>query len=43
MAGNPHGGARAKFAAQLLTELRDKVDGETLCGAPLSARFAAEG
>jgi hypothetical protein len=43
VAGNPHGGARAKFAGQLLIELRGKVDGETLSGAPLATRFAVEG
>ncbi|ADG11638.1 conserved hypothetical protein [Caulobacter segnis ATCC 21756] len=43
VAGNPHGGARARYAAQLMAELRDKPDGEALSGAPLASAFAANG
>lgn len=43
VAGNPHGGARAKYATLLMSELKDKTDGEPLSGAPLASAFAANG
>lgn len=41
VAGNPHGGARAKYAGELMDELADETDGEPLVGAPLCKAFAA--
>ncbi|MBI1686530.1 tetratricopeptide repeat protein [Caulobacter hibisci] len=43
VAGNPHGGARAKYAAQLMAELRDKADGEALPAGSQAAVFAERG
>lgn len=43
VAGDPHGGPRSKYAAQLMAELKGKIDGEALSGAPLASAFAVNG
>ncbi|PVM88583.1 hypothetical protein DDF67_13020 [Caulobacter endophyticus] len=43
VAGNPHGGPRAKYAAQLMAELKDKADGEALPVGSQAAIFAEKG
>lgn len=43
VAGNPHGGPRARYAAQLMRELKDKADGQSLEDAPEARAFARDG
>jgi len=43
VADDPHGGPRAKYAADLMIELKGKTDGDDLSGAPRARAFATDG